>query len=72
MKPLPRREFVKSIASVPLAFRTASRYARAQARYATDWNSLDQRPVPSWYAESKFGIFIHWGVYAVPSTPRPK
>ena len=71
MKHLPRREFVKSLASVPLAF-AASRYARAQARYATDWNSLDQRPVPSWYAESKFGIFIHWGVYAVPSYAPPK
>jgi alpha-L-fucosidase len=71
MKPLPRREFVKSLASVPLAF-AASRYARAQAHYATDWNSLDQRPVPSWYAESKFGIFIHWGVYAVPSYAPPK
>jgi len=23
--------------------------------------------LPSWYDEVKFGIFIHWGVYAVPS-----
>ena len=31
-----------------------------------DWKSLDQRPVPQWYKDAKFGIFIHWGVYSVP------
>jgi alpha-L-fucosidase len=30
------------------------------------WESLDKRPVPQWYKDSKFGIFIHWGVYSVP------
>ena len=29
--------------------------------YQADWTSLDQRPVPQWYKDSKFGIFIHWG-----------
>ena len=24
------------------------------------------RPLPQWYDDSKFGIFIHWGPYAVP------
>jgi alpha-L-fucosidase len=24
------------------------------------------RPVPQWYDDAKFGIFIHWGPYAVP------
>ncbi len=24
------------------------------------------RPLPSWYDDAKFGIFIHWGPYAVP------
>ena len=32
-----------------------------------DWASLDARPVPAWWQDAKFGIFIHWGVYAVPS-----
>ncbi|XP_078423142.1 tissue alpha-L-fucosidase-like isoform X2 [Cetorhinus maximus] len=36
-------------------------------RYQPDWKSLDSRPLPSWYDESKFGIFIHWGVFSVPS-----
>ncbi len=36
------------------------------AQYQPNWQSLDQRPVPQWYKDSKFGIFIHWGVYSVP------
>jgi alpha-L-fucosidase len=34
--------------------------------YQPNWESLDQRPVPQWFKDAKFGIFIHWGVYAVP------
>ena len=34
--------------------------------YRPDWESLDKRPVPQWYRDAKFGIFIHWGVYSVP------
>lgn len=49
--------------------------ARAQLPYAPTWPSLDQRPVPTWFTEAKFGIFIHWGVYSVPAyrpvSPRP-
>lgn len=40
--------------------------SRAQ-HYTADWNSLDQRPVPGWFTDAKFGIFIHWGVYSVPA-----
>ncbi len=40
---------------------------RAQTRYTADWASLDKRPVASWFADAKFGIFIHWGVYSVPA-----
>ena len=35
--------------------------------YEPKWESLDKRPVPSWWTEAKFGIFIHWGPYAVPA-----
>ncbi len=31
-----------------------------------DWKSLANHKVPDWYKEAKFGIFIHWGAYAVP------
>lgn len=34
--------------------------------YQPNWQSLDSRPVPHWFTDAKFGIFIHWGVYAVP------
>lgn len=34
--------------------------------YQPTWESLDKRPVPQWFNNGKFGIFIHWGVYAVP------
>jgi alpha-L-fucosidase len=34
--------------------------------YQPTWQSLDKRPVPTWFTDAKFGIFIHWGVYAVP------
>ena len=35
--------------------------------YKAEWPSLDQRPVPAWFSNAKFGIFIHWGLYSVPS-----
>ncbi|XP_065176507.1 alpha-L-fucosidase-like [Sycon ciliatum] len=35
--------------------------------YAPTWDSLDSRPLPGWYDESKVGIFLHWGVFSVPS-----
>ncbi len=35
--------------------------------YQPNWESLDKRPAPGWFEDSKFGIFIHWGVYSVPS-----
>jgi alpha-L-fucosidase len=38
----------------------------SSAQYQPAWESLDKRPVPQWFKDSKFGIFIHWGVYAVP------
>jgi len=41
------------------------------AQYQPTWESLDKRPIPEWYQDAKFGIFIHWGVYAVPAwTPK--
>nr|CAD7392960.1 unnamed protein product [Timema cristinae] len=35
-------------------------------RYNATWESLDTRPLPQWYDDAKFGIFIHWGLYSVP------
>lgn len=38
-----------------------------RTRYEPNWASLDQRPLPKWYDEAKVGIFLHFGVYTVPS-----
>lgn len=35
--------------------------------YQPNWESLNKRPTPQWYSNAKFGIFIHWGLYSVPS-----
>lgn len=43
----------------------ASITAMAQP-FQPEWSSLNNRPVPAWFRDAKFGIFIHWGVYAVP------
>ncbi len=39
--------------------------------YQPSWDSLDKRPVPAWFSDAKFGIFIHWGVYSVPAYAAP-
>ena len=43
---------------------STSAYAQT---YQPTWASLDSRPTPDWFADAKFGIFVHWGVYSVPS-----
>ena len=35
-----------------------------------DWDRL-KRPVPSWFPDAKFGIFVHWGAYSVPAWAEP-
>lgn len=35
-------------------------------QYEANWASLNKRGIPAWFNQDKFGIFIHWGVYAVP------
>ena len=39
----------------------------AKGPYKADWASLENFKMPQWYADGKFGIFIHWGLYAVPA-----
>lgn len=36
-------------------------------QYEGNLESLGKRPLPQWYDEAKFGIFIHWGVWAIPA-----
>jgi len=41
--------------------------AFSQKTYQPNWESIDSRPIPSWFEDAKFGIFIHWGLYSVPA-----
>jgi len=35
--------------------------------WTADWDQLRNRPYPQWFTDAKLGIFIHWGLYSVPS-----
>ncbi len=39
----------------------------AAGPYSADWDSLSEHPLPKWFRDGKFGIFIHWGAYSVPA-----
>jgi alpha-L-fucosidase len=39
----------------------------AAGPYRPEWESLKTVPIPEWYLDGKFGIFIHWGLYSVPA-----
>ena len=55
-----------NIADRPARLREIDRVI-ARGPYRDDWASLARYRVPQWYQDAKFGIFIHWGVYAVPA-----
>ena len=46
---------------------TAAPKAGSVKKYTPNWGSIDQRATPQWWSDAKFGIFIHWGLYAVPA-----
>lgn len=39
----------------------------ARPHFEPNWESLNSRQSPTWFQDAKLGIFIHWGVYSVPS-----
>ncbi len=41
------------------------------ATYQPNWESLDKRPLPGWFDDPKFGIFVVWGLYSVPACAPP-
>jgi len=55
------------LAVAALLLLSSARLGTCAEPYETNWDSLDRRPMPAWYADAKFGIFIHWGVYSVPA-----
>jgi alpha-L-fucosidase len=54
------------IAAFALLLTVGSAQAERQ-HFEPNWESLNARQSPEWFRDAKFGIFIHWGVYSVPS-----
>jgi alpha-L-fucosidase len=54
-------------ASVPCAANADGRPANSGQAFRPAWESLRQHVTPQWLREGKFGIYTHWGVYAVPA-----
>jgi alpha-L-fucosidase len=43
-------------------------FSQVRQNYSPDWSSLAKHTeVPEWIRDAKFGIYCHWGVYAVPA-----
>jgi len=53
---LNTKEYLKKIEEV-----------NAKGKYKDNWESLWGHQMPEWMRKGKFGIFIHWGPYCVPS-----
>lgn len=47
--------------------KTSSTPKKEIKQYEPNWESLANYEIPEWYSDSKLGIFIHWGPYAVPA-----
>lgn len=50
-----------------LLFLWASSSVNAQQKVEPTWESIQERGYPEWFNDAKLGIFIHWGLYSVPS-----
>ena len=64
------REWQQSVAKYDTERSRLLAEAERQANngpYRPEWESLVKYQQPQWYKDAKFGIFIHWGVYAVPA-----
>ena len=62
---MPTRDLMRRVMNLLL---TVSSLVPLNAQtYEPTWGSVDKRPVPAWFSDAKFGIFIHWGTYSAPS-----
>lgn len=72
---LPRRTFLKALAAGAAGAalgRTNGAAAEAAAPaisgpFQPAWPSLAAHAMPEWLVDAKFGIYAHWGLYAVPA-----
>lgn len=61
------KSFLIVLYTVALPLFMAPSVVRAQEVYKPSWNSLKNWRTPQWLRDGKFGIYTHWGVYAVPA-----
>jgi alpha-L-fucosidase len=54
-------------AIVALLWGAAASGLRAEPPYQPTTESLRKHKPPQWFEDAKFGVFIHWGPYAVPA-----
>jgi alpha-L-fucosidase len=52
---------------IALSGTSCTQKATSTIKFEPTWDSLKQYRAPDWNMDGKFGIFIHWGVYAVPA-----
>jgi alpha-L-fucosidase len=52
---------------IAILFAALSVTSYSQKKYEANWTSIDSRPIPEWFEDAKFGIFLHWGLYSVPA-----
>ena len=57
---------LRTILLFTLLFSAMNLVLKAQT-YQPNWESVNNRPIPQWFTDAKFGIFIHWGIYSVPA-----
>lgn len=57
----------KLVVKDPTIARDEIEHGIAAGPFAATWDALQDHPIPEWYEDGKFGIFIHWGPYAVPA-----
>ncbi len=59
-----------SVLSLPDALgQCAEPDGRKTPPFERTWESLRQYECPTWFRDAKFGIYAHWGPYAVPPFP---
>ncbi len=53
--------------SVVFLFTLISNSFSQENKIEPTWESINAREYPQWFSDAKLGIFIHWGLYSVPS-----
>lgn len=58
------RVISKIVTLILLVFISGSIFAQPQEQKL---ESPDKQPIQQWFTDAKFGMFIHWGLYAIPA-----